>query len=207
MTFQAWKMKFLNSMTFQVFHDLYEPCLTSISKSWTTSLWILLTCYFQMDAQGFAQKGLNRYLNISPNTPCLPPKFYISIVFWFLSGPLSCPKEIKDNRHDLSDVGKKKKSFSPHWDTVNFVLMTTNLLHDYVTFYFVMLVVASMKVTNQPMKCDLFPVAIMSFRLHSCLHHWSHWSSVPPCSREIATLILISKGFAWITVVEQQWGY
>ena len=26
MTFQAWKMKFLNSMTFQVFHDLYEPC-------------------------------------------------------------------------------------------------------------------------------------------------------------------------------------
>ena len=27
MTFQASKMKFLNSMTFQVFHDLYEPCL------------------------------------------------------------------------------------------------------------------------------------------------------------------------------------
>ena len=26
MTFQAWKMKFFNSMTFQVFHDLYEPC-------------------------------------------------------------------------------------------------------------------------------------------------------------------------------------
>ena len=26
MTFQAWKMKFLNSTTFQVFHDLYEPC-------------------------------------------------------------------------------------------------------------------------------------------------------------------------------------
>ena len=25
MTFQAWKMKFLNSMTFQVFNDLYEP--------------------------------------------------------------------------------------------------------------------------------------------------------------------------------------
>ena len=25
MTFQAWKMKFLNFMTFQVFHDLYEP--------------------------------------------------------------------------------------------------------------------------------------------------------------------------------------
>ena len=25
MTFQAWKIKFLNSMTFQVFHDLYEP--------------------------------------------------------------------------------------------------------------------------------------------------------------------------------------
>ena len=26
MTFQAWKLKYLNSMTFQVFHDLYEPC-------------------------------------------------------------------------------------------------------------------------------------------------------------------------------------
>ena len=26
MTFQAWKMKFLNFTTFQVFHDLYEPC-------------------------------------------------------------------------------------------------------------------------------------------------------------------------------------
>ena len=26
MTLQAWKMKFLNFMTFQVFHDLYEPC-------------------------------------------------------------------------------------------------------------------------------------------------------------------------------------
>ena len=25
MTFQAWKMKFLNSITFQVFHDLYKP--------------------------------------------------------------------------------------------------------------------------------------------------------------------------------------
>ena len=26
MTFQAWKMQFLDSMTqFQVFHDLYEP--------------------------------------------------------------------------------------------------------------------------------------------------------------------------------------
>ena len=24
MTFQAWKMKFLNSMTIQVFHDPYE---------------------------------------------------------------------------------------------------------------------------------------------------------------------------------------
>ena len=26
MNFQAMKMKFLNSKTFQVFHDLYEPC-------------------------------------------------------------------------------------------------------------------------------------------------------------------------------------
>ena len=24
-TFQAWKIKFLNSMTLQVFNDLYEP--------------------------------------------------------------------------------------------------------------------------------------------------------------------------------------
>ena len=28
MTFQALKMKFLNSMTFQVFHDLHEPSQT-----------------------------------------------------------------------------------------------------------------------------------------------------------------------------------
>ena len=28
MTFRALKMKFLHSMTFQVFHDLYEPCIT-----------------------------------------------------------------------------------------------------------------------------------------------------------------------------------
>ena len=31
MTFQAWKMKFLNSMTFQVFHDLYEPCFEQLA--------------------------------------------------------------------------------------------------------------------------------------------------------------------------------
>ena len=30
--FQAWKMKFLNSMTFQIFHDLYEPCLNKINN-------------------------------------------------------------------------------------------------------------------------------------------------------------------------------
>ena len=30
MTFQAWKMIFQNSMTFQVFHDPYEPCLTTL---------------------------------------------------------------------------------------------------------------------------------------------------------------------------------
>ena len=30
MTFQAWKIKFLNSMTFKVFYDLYEPCLMNI---------------------------------------------------------------------------------------------------------------------------------------------------------------------------------
>ena len=24
-TFQAWKLNFLNPMTFQVFHDLYDP--------------------------------------------------------------------------------------------------------------------------------------------------------------------------------------
>ena len=27
MTSQAWKIKFLNSMTFQVFHNLYKPCV------------------------------------------------------------------------------------------------------------------------------------------------------------------------------------
>ena len=31
MTFQAWKIKFLNSMTFQAFHDLYEPCCVMMS--------------------------------------------------------------------------------------------------------------------------------------------------------------------------------
>ena len=31
LTSQAWKMKFLNFMPFQVFHDLYEPCLVVIS--------------------------------------------------------------------------------------------------------------------------------------------------------------------------------
>ena len=30
MTFQAWKIKFLNSMIFQVFHDPYEPYLLHI---------------------------------------------------------------------------------------------------------------------------------------------------------------------------------
>ena len=28
MNFQAWKIKLLNSMTFQVFHDLHEPWFT-----------------------------------------------------------------------------------------------------------------------------------------------------------------------------------
>ena len=32
MTFQAWKMKFLNSMTFQVFHDLYESSWQIVFK-------------------------------------------------------------------------------------------------------------------------------------------------------------------------------
>ena len=26
MIFQAWKMKFSHSMTFQFFHDVYKPC-------------------------------------------------------------------------------------------------------------------------------------------------------------------------------------
>ena len=32
MTFQAWKKKFLNSMTFQVFHDLYEPQILKLQQ-------------------------------------------------------------------------------------------------------------------------------------------------------------------------------
>ena len=28
MTFQAWKLKYFNFMTFQVFHDPYEPCMS-----------------------------------------------------------------------------------------------------------------------------------------------------------------------------------
>ena len=35
MTFQALKMKFLNSMACQVFHDLYEPCFIKCQKTWS----------------------------------------------------------------------------------------------------------------------------------------------------------------------------
>ena len=40
MTFQALKMKFLNSMTFHVFYDLYQPCniLTECKKGWHRGL-------------------------------------------------------------------------------------------------------------------------------------------------------------------------
>ena len=37
-----------------------------------------------------------------------------------------------------------------NWE-LSLIKMTTNLLHDKVTFYFAMLVIATMKVTNQPM--------------------------------------------------------
>ena len=199
-------MKSLNSMTFQVFHDLYKPWLTSISKS----------CYLDDFSLKFAEVLLSDgtvmsmsmhlpsflFLHISPNTlACLPPKFCIRIVFWFLSRPLWYPKEIKDNRyakfweqtrwiigyvqmvngqfwnwllhkrgltvlkllvcswHHDSHVDKKNKSFSPHWVTANFVFMTTNLPHDYVTFYFVMLVVTPIKVTNQPMNLSSYSLS------------------------------------------------
>ena len=29
MTFKAWKIKFVNFISFQVFHDPYEPCKTA----------------------------------------------------------------------------------------------------------------------------------------------------------------------------------
>ena len=32
MTFEAWKIKFLKTMTFQLFHDPYEPCYFSLLK-------------------------------------------------------------------------------------------------------------------------------------------------------------------------------
>ena len=38
MTFQAWKIKFLNSMTFQVTHDVYEPCCVIMSDEQITPL-------------------------------------------------------------------------------------------------------------------------------------------------------------------------
>ena len=40
MTFQAWKMKFSNSMTIQVFHDSYVPCyrLNIVNQPWIQSL-------------------------------------------------------------------------------------------------------------------------------------------------------------------------
>ena len=31
-TFQAWKLKYFNSMTFQVFHDLDKPCFRTLDK-------------------------------------------------------------------------------------------------------------------------------------------------------------------------------
>ena len=71
-------------------------------STWTTFLnehapSILLVL---VNVRGFAQNRWNRHLHISPNTlACLPPKFCISIVFWFHSGPLQYPKEIKDNRY------------------------------------------------------------------------------------------------------------
>ena len=93
------------------------------------------------------------------------------------------------------------------------IKMTTYLLHDWVQLYFATLVVhvTPMKVTNQPVNLWSLSCGNNLLSLHSCLHHWSHswtciWRSVPPCSRQITTLILISKDFAWITVVEQQWG-
>ena len=38
MTFKAWNFDLLNSMTFQVFHDLYEPCGSKahLKKFWHT---------------------------------------------------------------------------------------------------------------------------------------------------------------------------
>ena len=39
MTFQACKIKFLNSMTFQVFHDLYKPCHAMATKCWFQKIW------------------------------------------------------------------------------------------------------------------------------------------------------------------------
>ena len=44
MTFQAWKMKFENPMTFQVFHDLYEPCL-NLTLNELKKLTLLYTLY------------------------------------------------------------------------------------------------------------------------------------------------------------------
>ena len=51
-----------------------------------------------------------------------------------------------------------------------------------------MLVVTTMKVTTNLWTSDLFPVVMMSFSFHSCLHCWSHswifiWRSVPSCSK------------------------
>ena len=40
MTFQAWKIKLLNSMTFQVFHDLYEPWFTCEREAKTEKKYI-----------------------------------------------------------------------------------------------------------------------------------------------------------------------
>ena len=40
MIFQAWKMKFINPTTFQVFHDLYEPCLSWSLPLFAPFIWL-----------------------------------------------------------------------------------------------------------------------------------------------------------------------
>ena len=63
-----------------------------------------------------------------------------------------------------------------------------------------MLVVTPMKVTTNLWTSDLFPVAMMSFSFHSCLHCWSHswiyiWRSVPPCSKANCNINFNKKRF------------
>ena len=64
MIFQAWKLKYFNSMIFQVFHDLYEPCLFFVSSASPSSerradaqAWLVFTSDASTNTYNFKHKS------------------------------------------------------------------------------------------------------------------------------------------------------